>query len=454
VLGRLAGALGAVWLVCWAAGASAEPLRYDHRFDVPAALQPQVDFWANIFAVYSRHQIVIHDTEHLDRVYRVLDFRDLADGDLGPVALELAMKDATAQAKEDVRAALLRIHRLGENSPLLSRFEQFLVTLFHDDPSPRKYLEAADSDRIRAQSGLRERFAEGIAVGHRYFREMEHIFEQEGVPDPITRLPLVESCFNVRAYSKAGASGIWQFMPSTARLFMRVDDIVDERLDPLISTRAAARFLRQNYERLGTWPLAITAYNHGPGGVARAVRDVGTTDISEILRAYHGPGFKFASRNFYAEFLAALEVEGNYLDYYGPIDLLPPQRTETVPVHDYVPFRVAASCGGIAPEELRELNPSLLRSVREGRRHVPRGYELRLPAGRASRFERCYASLPARQKHRSQKPTVVLHKVRRGQTLGQIARQYGSSVEEIRRHNGLSKRNLIRVGQVLRIPQG
>src|SRR5439155_792023 len=116
-------------------------------------------------------------------------------------------------------------------------------------------------------------------------------FQVEGA-----RLPHLESSFDLRAYSKAGAAGIWQFIPATGRRFMRVDALVDERRDPFASTRAAALYLREVHRLLNSWPLAITAYNHGPQGMARAVRQVGTTDIASIIRQYDGMAFGFAPR--------------------------------------------------------------------------------------------------------------------------------------------------------------
>ena len=241
----------------------------------------------------------------------------------------------------------------------------------------------------------------------------------------------------MHAYSKVGASGVWQFMPSTARRFMRIDDAVDERLDPIVSTRAAARFLRENYDRLGTWPLAITAYNHGPAGIARAVRETGTTDIGTIVEKYRGPSFKFASRNFYAEFLAALDVERNYRKYFGTLPLFPPLKHDEVPLPHYVPIASVVRCAGGDEDAFRELNPGLLPAVYTGRQRVPRDYTVRLPAGSTARFQQCYSTLPASHKATSQQKAFVVHRVRRGQTLAQIARLYGTSVKEIQRRNGL-----------------
>ena len=143
------------------------------------------------------------------------------------------------------------------------------------------------------------------------------------MPKEIAALPHVESSFNPAAYSKVGAAGLWQFMPSTAKRFMRVDSLVDERLDPYSATEAAANLMLYNYRLLGTWPLAVTAYNHGPGGLRRAQEQLGTSDIAVIVKRYQGATFGFASRNFYVSFLAALEVDRNAEKYFGPITRLP-----------------------------------------------------------------------------------------------------------------------------------
>lgn len=430
-------------------------------FVITPALRPQVEFWIGVFATYSRYQDVIHDTEHLDRVYTVIDLRDLAaqgtrDGQI----------DALMRAREDAEKARIRamLYRLQEDPDpaTLTAEELRLQGLFADDPSPTKYLDAASSDRLRGQRGLRERFAQGIAIGHAYFPQMEEIFRRSGVPVEITRLPLVESTFNMKAYSKVGAAGVWQFMPGTARHFMRVDDVVDQRLDPLAATAAAATFMRQNYDKLGTWPLAIKAYNHGPAGMARAVRDTGTTDIATIIRTYKGPAFKFASRNFYPEFLAALHVERNHRKYFGDLALHPPLRAETVVLPAPLSIASAARCAGGDVWSLTELNPSLLPPVRAGRVAIPAGYALRVPAGDGDGVRRCAASQPAAasprfaarapSSARSRGAAPRVHRVQRGQTLSGIAARYGCTTEQLRRGNGL-KSKTVRTGQLLRIPR-
>ncbi len=423
-------------------------------FAVPAGLRTQVGFWKHIFADYSTQQVVVHDALHLDIVYKVLDFRPLAAAGMSEVEIDQIKHRTVDNELARIRAALTRLNRAGTHPRGLSPEEQHIWTLFAHVKGRHRFRAAAAADRLRTQSGLRERFARGIEVGARYWPDIERIFREERVPAELTRLPLVESCFNVRAYSKAGAAGVWQFMPSTGRRFMRVDHVVDERRDPIIAARAAARYLRADYETLGSWPLAITAYNHGRGGVARAVSTVGSDDIVDIIRRYRGPAFKFASRNFYPEFLAAVEVEREAATHFGHLDYDRPVATTTVRVPHYVKLAALAKCAGTSVDALVDINPALMPEVIDGKLRVPRGYAIRIPAGRKSRFQQRYAALPARAKASSQTRTYVLHRVRRGQTLIAIARHYGTTVDAICKRNHLKRRSLIRTGQKLRIPRG
>src|SRR5262249_12837494 len=162
----------------------------------------------------------------------------------------------------------------------------------------------------------KERFREGVIRSGRYLEDFHQVFENEGAPADLALLPLVESSFENRALSNAGAAGIWQFTRSTGRLYLSVNRKIDERLDAMKATRAAARLLLANYNALGSWPLAITAYNHGRGGMLRAQSEVGSSDITKVITDYRGPLFGYASMNFYTEFLAAVEVYRSYEQYF------------------------------------------------------------------------------------------------------------------------------------------
>jgi membrane-bound lytic murein transglycosylase D len=437
--------------------------RRQELFPRPAELAPQVRFWRAVFAEYSSHQVVLHDALHLDKVYKVLDLRPRGDGEDGAGQVSRLERIDADLELERVRATLLRLHALGPHPEGLTDDERAVYDLFQDDPAPDRFLAAADSKRLRSQRGLRERFGEGIRMSRRYLPEMERIFREHGVPVELTRVPLIESCFNLHAYSKVGAAGIWQFMPATGRLFMRVDNLVDERRDPIAATRAAARFLDQMHDHLDTWPLTITAYNHGPEGMARAVRETGSTDIATIVHEYRGRAFGFASRNFYAEFLAALDIESDYREHFGDLPLDSPLRAREHRLERAVGIQTAARLAHTNADELASLNPALCRLITDGRRPIPAGYRLRVPESAASGFEDRLAGVepesqviraaaPAPAHRPAARPAVVTHRVRPGQTLSHIAKQHRVTVARLRGTNRIGRAEHLRPGQVLRIP--
>jgi membrane-bound lytic murein transglycosylase D len=442
----------------------------ERLFPRPEALEPQIRFWKAVFTEYSTNQVVLHDALHLDKVYKVLDFRpQLADGmSAGEVDRLRAIETDVEMAR--LRATLLRLDAAGPQPQDLTAEEQQVWDLFRDDASAGRFRAAAEEKRLRSQRGLRERFADAVRISRGYLPEMERIFQDEGLPLELTRLPLIESCFNLRAYSKVGAAGIWQFMPATGRRFMRVDGLVDERRDPLASTRAAARFLAELHDHLGAWPLAITAYNHGPYGIARAVDAVGSSDIATIVRRYDGPAFGFASRNFYAEFLAALEVDRNHEAHFGKQPVEAPPRASELRLTRALGIEQAARLAGTDRDALAQLNPALSSLVVAGRRSIPAGYRLRVPHAVAEEFETRLARLPAaarvvraaargdgrsdtrRTRSAVAKVAYVRHRVQKGQTLSHIAKKHGVSVDALRSANRLGRKTLLRIGQSLRVP--
>ncbi|MEW6270286.1 MAG: lytic transglycosylase domain-containing protein, partial [Thermodesulfobacteriota bacterium] len=349
-------------------------------FPRPRVLEPAIAFWRDIFATYSKHQVVVHDDWYLGKVYEVVDFRSwVSDGEPLTISQENEKKRQVEEAKERVRGILLSLHARGGDTAGMTSDERRVHEMFADVSGRDKFLLAAD--RVRAQAGLRERFALGIARQRGYLARMEQVFREEGLPVQLARLPLIESCFDLNAYSKVGAAGVWQFMPSTGKQYLHISSGVDERRDPLRSTRAAARHLAKDHDALGVWPLAITAYNHGRGGVMRGVRETGTTDIGEIVTRYRGKAFGFASRNFYAEFLAALDVVKRADEHFGDLPHIPALDGEEVPLPHAMGLHHAARLAGVSTEDLVVANPAFLSAVTDGRTYIPRGYRLRVPAG-------------------------------------------------------------------------
>lgn len=234
---------------------------------------------------------------------------------------------------------------------------------------------------------------------------------------------------------------------------MRVDRAVDERRDPFISTVAAARLLKHNHAATGTWPLAITAYNHGTSGVRRATRKIGTTDIAPIVRRYKSRRFGFASRNFYVAFLAALQVSSDASRYFGAFSKAPPVHNTTVKLDAYIAAERVAEQLGLTLAELRNYNPALRKTVWKGLQHIPAGYQLRVPHGTISASEatRLLAQIDQQDRHAMQQREHE-YIVERGNTLSTIARQFGVSVSDLMEINDLRSRHLIRTGQTIRLP--
>jgi membrane-bound lytic murein transglycosylase D len=426
-------------------------------FPRPASLEPQIRFWVSIFTEYSRDQVLVHDARDLDKVYRVLDFRpDRARG-LSDATIDKVRSQETTRAMREIQATLGRLGRSGPQAASLTPEERRIAALFGPKATARDFRVAVD--QVRSQRGIRERFHEGMHKARRYLPDMERVFRAEGLPVELTRLPLVESSFDVRAYSKVGAAGMWQFMPSTGRRFMMVGQLVDERLDPVTSTLGAARFLRENYEMLGSWPLAITAYNHGPGGMRRAVNQLGTKDIATIIRRYDGRAFGFSSRNFYPEFLAALDVDRDAEKYFGPIPDARITPTTLVRLDYPVGIGTAAKLARTDTATLVEHNPALLSPVRSALRDIPSGYRLRIPDTGASGFERRLAAHAAERKvtRVASGPTrrddgASTYRVSQGDNLTLIAKRHGVSVRELQAANGMGRSSLVRTGQVMKIP--
>ena len=280
---------------------------------------------------------------------------------------------------------------------------------------------------------------------------IESVLRERGLPLELAVLPHVESSFTPTAYSRVGASGLWQFTRSTGLRYMRIDHIVDERRDPFIATVAAARLLEDNYAVTQSWPLALTAYNHGLAGMRRAINQLNTRDIGKVVAEYRGRTFGFASRNFYAAFAAALEIDRNPERFFGEVSFDAPLTTSVIETPDYMTASTVAAAAGISNAELRSYNPALLETVWEGDKLVPRGFPLRLPAHMETSTRTALAAIPPGARFARQYPDLQ-HRVTNGDTLSAIAQRYGLSVNALIRANGLRSANFIRIGQELTLP--
>ena len=217
---------------------------------------------------------------------------------------------------------------------------------------------------------------------------MEQIFAKYDVPVEIVKLPLVESSFNENAQSKVGASGVWQFMPAMGKKFLKIGHHADERNSPIKATEAAAKMLKGNFKILKSWPLAITAYNHGPGGLIKAKKILKTDDLEEIIENYKGRRFSFASQNFYSEFLAALYADKYQQEIFGTLDKHSPIEADTLRLKRSIRVMELAKIAGVTVEEIKLHNPDLRKRVVKRNPFLPAGYTIRLPVGSLERIEK------------------------------------------------------------------
>lgn len=412
----------------------------DETFPQPPELQRDVDFWTDIFTLYGNDEGVLHDNRNLAIVY---------DRVAMPEKLGRRERQRRVEKRRKALQSTLRSLASGKRENL-SAEETRILALWPESVSNAS-LRTAVSD-IRFQQGLKDRFREGLERSGRWRNHVNKEFLALGVPIEIAALPHVESSYNLNARSHVGASGIWQFTRSTGRRFMRVDHIVDERNDPFESTRAAGRLMAYNYSLTGNWPMAITAYNHGLGGVRRAMAKHGDTAYVEILRKYNGRTFGFASRNFYVAFLAAMEVDQNVDKYFpGLVAESPTDYSKTI-LPDYVEVAGLTKALGIKSSTLKQHNPALQATVWQGSKYLPKGFTLRLPSADLSQsLSAAIDSLPSDVVFAKQLPDMF-HSVARGDTLSQIAEAYDTRVSTLVALNGLGSSHRIRAGQKLRLP--
>ena len=288
------------------------PRRHGWSSDIfprPAEIEPQVDFWRKVYSKWGRSQFAVHDKVHMDIIYDVFDLPG-ETGDILTVGQKAHIQERFYNWKSRLNALE---DKMAAGLPLDAN-EKELLRYVAEKTGHANAIRGA-SERLRYQRGLKERFMRGLEIGRRYDDQFRRIFRNAGLPEDLAYLPHVESSFQYNAHSSAGALGIWQFTSGAAKMFMN-DSSAAARLDPINSTHGAARYLAFAYDKLGSWPLAVTSYNHGIGGMQRA-RNIYGHDFMRIVKNYDHPQFGFASRNYYAEFLAARDIASDPQLYFS-----------------------------------------------------------------------------------------------------------------------------------------
>ncbi len=415
---------------------------------MPPEIAANVEFWRKVYADYPTNMVLIHDTQDLSIIYETIELKGLADANVASSTAYRNEWRKLESIKDEYSAILRRFATTPVDLANLSPREKRVVEIFGAQADPNRLLRAASS--IRAQQGLKDRFHLGLQRSGLYRDFIEGVFAQQGLPIELIMLPHVESSFNYQAYSKVGAAGIWQFMRSTGRLYMTINYDVDERLDPIRATEAAAKLLKFNYKELQSWPLAITAYNHGLGGMRRAKSLYGD-DFGRIYREYNSRSFGFASRNFYAEFLAALHVATNYENYFGNVEFHTPLEFVEIETQHYLTVNSVIETYKLDREEFRRLNPALRPPVLNSQRRIPKGYTLRLPKLPDAEGPALLARIDPGLKYEEQVKSDW-YRVKRGDNLSAIAKAHDVPVETLAEYNNLGKTTRINSGQILKIP--
>ena len=311
-----------------------------------------------------------------------------------------------------------------------------------DDTVVKKYISLY-TGHPRRRASLQDAFQR--MARHRAVIESE--LRDLGLPHELLYLPLVESEYQTRAVSRAGAVGLWQFMARTGRMAgLKINFWIDERLDPVKSTRAALRHLKDLHDWYQSWPLALAAYNRGSPGLERDLTFTRSPDFASAAQRGALPG---ETEQYVPKFMAVTSIAENAADYGFRI----PPAVETSTASDRIvlpkplDLKVAAQCAGTTEDEIRELNP-VLRLWCTPKDET--SFALNLPPGTADKTQACLALV----KDWTPAADVLKYRVKRGDYLGRIASRYRTTIKEVMRENHLSSPKRLRVGQVLRIRPG
>lgn len=289
-------------------------------------------------------------------------------------------------------------------------------------------------------------FEKWLARSHRWLPIMRPILAEEGMPLDLVYLAMIESGFSAYAYSWAKASGHWQFISETGRRYGLRDDFwVDERRDPVLATRAAARYLKKLHKEFGHWYLAWAGYNAGEGKMRRAIRMYGTRDFWALTEA--GRYLRPETKHYVPKLIAAAIV-AKHPERFGFSRVVPegPFEYDEVVVPDATDLAIVAKAAGVSMEAVQAINPALRRWCTPPARGGE-GYTIKLPRGTRDTFLAGYAKVAPKERL-----TFRHHRVRRGDTIGAIAQRYGMPASAIMRLNGVKSARSLRIGVDLIIP--
>jgi membrane-bound lytic murein transglycosylase D len=416
-------------------------------YPTTSPLTDHMAFWIELFTEVGGDEAVIHDAEDLRIVYTKIQL----------TPNRLRNRRLMDSAQKNIEHLLKSI--ADKNFNTLTENEMEVLS---NIPRPRTVAQISQLRyQVRAQQGLRDLFRKSLERSGRYLGMIRNIFREHGLPAELSYLPHVESAFDVYATSKYGAAGIWQFTHQTGKQYLHISHTVDERRDPEKSTRAAAKLLKNNFNKLQDWALATTAYNHGPAGIQRLIKKHQTRKLEELIR-FSGPRFGFASKNFFVSFQAARYVAERAYQYFPDVIPDAPLQSEAVQVPEPLfLYQLLNLHPTLTLSQVIEYNPALRPAVIQNERPLPRGYPLRVPPSEKNLLAKSFPLLPPRTlsvpepappTSPPQKPVIpyVWVQVKNGQSLVGLAREYQTTTLELRRKNQL--RGNIKTGDWVLVP--
>lgn len=418
------------------------------QFIVPESLRPVVQFWTHLFGQYTQDHVIFYNESDCGIVYSVLDFSALKD--LDEATRDTIKTQIVRDERDRLQNTLTKVAARLADSKIkisdLSNQDQRIAQLLLQN----KDVISLDKDdllkSLKARNGFAHRFKSALVNSGRYMEDFRKIFRERGVPEDLTVIPFFESAFTTAANSHAGAVGVWQFIEDTGKRYLRIDEFVDERRDPILAAYAAATHLKKEFGLLKSWPLTINAYNTGPGRMKDAQEQLETNDIATIIKKYKGSGYGFDSRNYYPEFLAALTVYNNREHYFGQVETLPPEPYEYIATPNPINFVELAKMASLDLKTLLDMNVALNDDVATGNRDLPRGYLLKIPP------EAKQNVLFALQDLHQELMLATHHVVKTGDTLPEIAEMYAVPIDQLALTNDLLPKQMPKEGQILRLP--
>ena len=308
--------------------------RISKQFHIPEGMKSRIHFWMKVYNLYSNQHIILHDVDSPWKIYDVVDVSGLSKKE---------SRKKVRQAKE--------------------RFKNV-------------------ASQIREQQGMRNSMSYALQQSGRYMEGMEEIFAKHNLPLELVRLPIVESSFNPTVYSHVGAAGMWQFMRKTGKHFLdQINNQIDERLSPFKATEAAAQLMKENYQILGSWPLAVSAYHHGPGVLMQAQKKLRTDSLAHIINKFNHSTYGFASQNYYAEFVAALFTEQYKDKLFEDLEILSPLEHDDIILEYSMRVQTILDLCKLDLETIKQYNPDLKHKAFSSSYYLPEGHWLKLPPG-------------------------------------------------------------------------